>query len=54
MSGNQEIRSNLFAKEDFALELNLGFQSHYDYLKSLAYFDPNNKVHLILFFYRYH
>lgn len=39
MSGNQQIRSNLFAKESFALELNLGFQSHYDYLKSLAHFD---------------
>jgi adenylate kinase len=25
MSGNQQIRSNLIAKEDFALELNLGF-----------------------------
>ncbi len=32
MSGNQQIRSNLFEKIDFALELNLGFQSHYDYL----------------------
>jgi predicted ABC-type ATPase len=50
MSGNQQIRSNLFAKESFALELNLGFQSHYDYLNSLANFDPTNKVHLILFF----
>lgn len=50
LSGNQQIRSNLFAKESFALELNLGFQSHYDYLKSMANFDPTNKVHLILFF----
>jgi predicted ABC-type ATPase len=50
MSGNQQIRSNLFAKESFALELNLGFESHYDYLKSLANFDSSNKVHLILFF----
>ena len=50
MSGNQQIRSNLFAKESFALELNLGFQSHYDYLNSMANFDPINKVHLILFF----
>jgi predicted ABC-type ATPase len=50
MSGNQQIRSNLFAKESFALELNLGFQSHYDYLKSMANFDPTNKIHLILFF----
>jgi predicted ABC-type ATPase len=50
MSGNQQIRSNLFAKESFALELNLGFESHYDYLKSMANFDPSNNVHLILFF----
>ena len=50
MSGNQQIRSNLFAKESFALELNLGFQSHYDYLNSLANFDSTNNVHLILFF----
>lgn len=50
MSGNQQIKSCLFTNEDFALELNLGFQSHYDYLKSLAYFDHSNKVNLILFF----
>jgi predicted ABC-type ATPase len=50
MSGQQQIRSCLFSKEDFALELNLGFQSHYDYLKNLAYFNTENKVHLILFY----
>lgn len=50
MSGNQEIKDNLFGKTDFALELNLGFLSHYDYLKSIAYVDPSNKTHLILFF----
>ncbi len=50
MSGNEQIRANLFANKDFALELNLGFQSHYDYLKSLAYFDPSNKVYLVMFF----
>lgn len=50
MSGNLEIKQNLFSKKDFALELNLGFQSHYDYLKSIAYFDPDNKTHLILFY----
>ena len=50
LSSNQKIKSYLFAKEDFALELNLGFQSHYDYLKSIAYFDPSNQVHLILFY----
>lgn len=47
---NQTIREHLFAQEGFALELNLGFQSHYDYLKSIAYFDPANQVHLLLFF----
>lgn len=47
---NQTIRNYLFAQQDFALELNLGFQSHYDYLKSIAYFDPANEVHLLLFF----
>jgi dephospho-CoA kinase len=36
---NQTIRECLFAQQDFALELNLGFQSHYDYLKSIVYFD---------------
>jgi predicted ABC-type ATPase len=50
MAGNQQIRSNLIHNEDFALELNLGFQSHYDYLKSIAQFDSNNKICLILFF----
>jgi predicted ABC-type ATPase len=50
MSGNEQIRSNLFARQSFALELNLGFQSHYDYLNSMANFDPSNQVHLILFF----
>ncbi|PQA56752.1 hypothetical protein [Siphonobacter curvatus] len=28
VSANQKIRSQLFASEDFALELNLGLQSH--------------------------
>ena len=47
---NQTIREFLFARQDFALELNLGFQSRYDYLKSIAYFDRANRIHLILFF----
>lgn len=50
VTSNQKIRENLFAKRDFALELNLGFQSHYDYLKSIAAFDPSNKIYLVLFF----
>lgn len=47
---NQTIKDYLFAKQDFALELNLGFQSHYDYLNSIAAFDRSNKINLLLFF----
>jgi predicted ABC-type ATPase len=48
--GNEKIKEYLFKNTDFALELNLGFQSHYDYLKSIANFNTQNQVHLILFF----
>jgi predicted ABC-type ATPase len=47
---NQTVKNHLFEKKDFVLELNLGFQSHYDYLKSIAYFNSDNQVHLILYF----
>ena len=47
---NQRIKDYLFAGQDFALELNLGFESHYTYLKSIAYFDPGNQLDLLLFF----
>jgi predicted ABC-type ATPase len=47
---NQTIKNHLFEKKDFVLELNLGFQSHYDYLKSIAYFNSENQIHLILYF----
>lgn len=36
--------------KSFALELNLGFPSHYEYLKSIVGFNPLNQVHLLLFF----
>ncbi len=49
LKSNQQIKDFLFSQKDFALELNLGFQSHYDYLKSIANFNPENTVHLILF-----
>jgi predicted ABC-type ATPase len=48
--GNEQIKEFLFQNKDFALELNLGFQSHYDYLRSIYNFDIKNKIHLILFF----
>lgn len=47
---NQKIKNHLFEQKDFVLELNLGFQSHYDYLKSIAHFDSSNHIHLILYF----
>lgn len=50
LSANQNIKKFLFEKTNFALELNLGFQSHYDFLRSIANFDRSNKIHLVLFF----
>lgn len=50
LSTNHKIREKLFGNEDFALELNLGFASHYDYLKSIASAATNKKIHLLLFF----
>jgi predicted ABC-type ATPase len=50
LKSNQQIKDFLFSQKDFALELNLGFQSHYNYLKSIASFNPENTVHLILFY----
>ncbi|WP_439584605.1 hypothetical protein [Dyadobacter bucti] len=47
---NQFIQEHIANKLDFALELNLGYQSHYDYLESLVLSDKKVKVHLILFF----
>lgn len=50
LTSNQRIRDFLFNQESFALELNLGFKSHYDYLHSIAAFDHKNQIELILFF----
>lgn len=50
LTSNQRIRDFLFNQESFALELNLGFESHYDYLRSIASFDRRNEIELILFF----
>ncbi|WP_221391176.1 hypothetical protein [Dyadobacter sp. NIV53] len=49
-SSNQKIKDHVFSGEDFALELNLGFPSHYDYLKSILSIGKSIQVHLILFF----
>lgn len=50
MNTNRKIRENLFTNQNFALELNLGFDSHYDYLKSIASAAASKKIHLLLFF----
>lgn len=50
LKSNQQIKGYLFDSKDFALELNLGFPSHYDYLKSIAAFNPSNTIHLLLFY----
>ncbi len=39
----------LFSKLDFAIELNLGFQEHYDHLRSIKNFDLNNDIIVVLF-----
>ena len=49
-SSNNKIKSFLFNNLDFAIELNLGFQVHYDYLKSFRNISKEYKIHLILFF----
>lgn len=44
------VRGELFRCRDFAIELNLGFQSHYDYIKTLKNFSNENEIVVILFF----
>ncbi|WP_057938041.1 hypothetical protein [Algoriphagus resistens] len=43
------IKRELISGRDFGVELNLGFQSHYDFLKSIKSFNPNNSVEVVLF-----
>ncbi len=46
----QVIRNKLIRKEDFALELNLGYPEHYDYILSAKKFREENLLHVILFY----
>lgn len=50
LKANQFIDSCLRNAKDFALELNLGYDSHYDYLQSLAASRRGLRMHLVLFF----
>jgi predicted ABC-type ATPase len=46
----QAIRTKLIRNEDIALELNLGYPEHYDYILSAKKFRSDNTLHVILFY----
>jgi predicted ABC-type ATPase len=46
----QTIRTKLIRNEDFALELNLGYPEHYDYVLSAKKFRDENTLHVILYY----
>lgn len=44
------VRRSLVSGEDFAIELNLGFQSHYDFVRQIKAFNSENIFHIILYY----
>lgn len=44
--GNMRFQE-LVSNKDFSIELNLGFQSHYDLLKKMKAFNPENRIEVI-------
>lgn len=44
------VRRSLVSREDFAIELNLGFQSHYDFARQIKAFNNENIFHIILYY----
>ena len=46
---NELLKKELFKGNDFAIELNLGFQSHYDFIKSVKSFNSDNTIDVVLF-----
>lgn len=44
------VRRSLVSEEDFAIELNLGFQSHYDFVRQIKAFNSENIFHIILYY----
>lgn len=49
MSFRKLLRWELVSCKDFALELNLGYQAHYDLIKNIKGFSPDNRIEVILF-----
>lgn len=47
---NNLVKKELFAGKDFGIELNLGFESHYDFVKSIKSFSNDNSIEVVLFF----
>lgn len=47
---NDLVKKQLFTGNDFVIELNLGFQTHYDFVKSLKSFNNENTLEVILFY----
>ncbi|WP_158798861.1 hypothetical protein [Pedobacter sp. L105] len=47
---NELVKRELFKGNDFGIELNLGYQSHYDFVKSIKNFNKDNTIDVILFF----
>ena len=50
LKANDFINEQLALQIDFGVELNLGFENHYDFLKYVNKKFPNYQIHLILFF----
>lgn len=44
------VRRSLVSRKDFAIELNLGFQSHYDFVRQIKAFNSENTFHIILYY----
>lgn len=41
---NELVRKELFTAKDFGIEINLGFQSHYDFVKSIKNFNSEQNI----------
>lgn len=44
------VKHELFSGKDFGIELNLGFQNHYNYIASIKNFGNENSIDVVLFY----